>query len=86
MPFANDPIMLGRSIQLFRYLKCQNLSIISDSIDRGRCNNSGTEGRNGRAEQMGRMEGRNRRAEWKGRMEGRNGRVGWNETEYNALY
>ena len=33
---ANDPIMLGRSIFLFRHLECQNLSIISDSIGRAR--------------------------------------------------
>ena len=31
-PPANDPIMLERSIQLFRHLKCQNPPIISDSI------------------------------------------------------
>ena len=29
---ANDPIMSGRSIWLFGHLKCQNLSIILDSI------------------------------------------------------
>ena len=34
-PLANDLIMLGRLIQLFRYLECQNLFIISDFIDRG---------------------------------------------------
>ena len=28
----NDPIMLGRSIQLLRHLEHQNPSIISDSI------------------------------------------------------
>ena len=39
---ANDSIMLGRSIRLFRHLELQNLSIISDSIDWVRwCNNSG---------------------------------------------
>ena len=31
-PLANDPIMSGRSIQLFRHLECQNPSIISESI------------------------------------------------------
>ena len=34
-PLANDLIMSGRSIQLFRYLECENLFIISDFIDRG---------------------------------------------------
>ena len=34
-PLANDLIMLGRSIRLFRYLECQYLFIISDFIDRG---------------------------------------------------
>ena len=29
---ANDPIMLGRSKQLFRHLEYQNLSIILDFI------------------------------------------------------
>ena len=32
MPLANDPIMLERSIQLFRHLEHQNPSIISESI------------------------------------------------------
>ena len=32
MPLANDPIMSGRSIQLFRHLEHQNPFIISDSI------------------------------------------------------
>ena len=32
-PLASDPIMWGRSIQLFRHLEHQNLSIISDFID-----------------------------------------------------
>ena len=31
-PLANDPIIVGRSIQLFRHLGHQNPSIISDSI------------------------------------------------------
>ena len=31
-PFANVPIMSGRSIRLFRHLECHNLSIISDYI------------------------------------------------------
>ena len=35
-PFANDPIMWKRSIQLFRHLECQNLSIISEDIGRAR--------------------------------------------------
>ena len=30
--FANDPIMLGRSIRSFGHLECQNPSIISESI------------------------------------------------------
>ena len=34
-PLANDLIMFGRSLQLFTYLECQNLFIISDFIDRG---------------------------------------------------
>ena len=29
---TNDPMMLERSIWLFRQLECQNLSIISDSL------------------------------------------------------
>ena len=33
---ANDPIMSGRSRQIFRHLKRQNPFIISDFIDRGR--------------------------------------------------
>ena len=38
---ANNPIMLGRLIQLFRHLEFKNPSIISDSIDKARwCNNS----------------------------------------------
>ena len=32
VPPADDPIMSVKSILLFRYLKCQNPSIISDSI------------------------------------------------------
>ena len=32
MQLANDPIMKKRSIQSFRHLECQNLSIISESI------------------------------------------------------
>ena len=32
MPLANDPIISGRLIQLFRNLECQNPSFISDSI------------------------------------------------------
>ena len=36
MPLANDPIMLGRSIWLFRHLEHQNLSIISEDIGRAR--------------------------------------------------
>ena len=35
-PLANDPIMLGRPIRSFRHLEHQNLSIISDLIDRER--------------------------------------------------
>ena len=35
---ADDPIMMGRSLWLFRHLECQNLSIISDS---GRIPNGG---------------------------------------------
>ena len=35
-PFANDPIMKKRSIQLFRHLECQNPSIISEDIGRAR--------------------------------------------------
>ena len=35
-PHANDPIMSGRLIQLFRHLEHQNPSIISDSIGRAR--------------------------------------------------
>ena len=31
-PLANDPIMLGRSIRLFRYPECQGPSIILDYI------------------------------------------------------
>ena len=31
-PLANDPIMFGRSIQSYRRLECQNLSIIADDI------------------------------------------------------
>ena len=31
-PLANDPIMSGRLIRLFRHLQCQNPSIISDFI------------------------------------------------------
>ena len=34
VPLLSFPIMLGRLIQLFRHLKHQNLSIISDSIGR----------------------------------------------------
>ena len=33
VPLAIDPIMSGISIQLLRHDECQNLSIISDSID-----------------------------------------------------
>ena len=33
VPVANDPIMSERSIRSFRHIECQNLSIISDSID-----------------------------------------------------
>ena len=33
---ANDPIMSGRSIKVFRHLEHQNQSIISDSIGRAR--------------------------------------------------
>ena len=32
MPSADDPIMSGRSIWLFRHFERQNLSFISDSI------------------------------------------------------
>ena len=35
-PLANDPIMSGRLIRLFRHLEHQNPSIISDSIGRAR--------------------------------------------------
>ena len=31
-PLANDPIMLERSIGLFRHLECQNPSFILESI------------------------------------------------------
>ena len=31
-PLANDPIMLGRSIWLFRHLKHKNLSFFSDYV------------------------------------------------------
>ena len=30
VPLANDPIMLGRSIQSFRYLEYENPSVIVD--------------------------------------------------------
>ncbi len=33
-PFANDPIMREKLIGLFRYLKCQDPSIISNFIGR----------------------------------------------------
>ena len=36
MPLANDPIISGTSIRLFRHLEHQNLSIISEDIDRAR--------------------------------------------------
>ena len=35
-PLANVPIMLGRSIRLFRHLECQNPSIISGDIGKAR--------------------------------------------------
>ena len=35
-PLANVPIISGRSIQSFRYLEHQNLSIISGDIDRAK--------------------------------------------------
>ena len=35
-PLSNDPIMLDRSIWLFRHLEYQNPSIISDFIGRNR--------------------------------------------------
>ena len=31
---ANDPIILGRLIQLLKHLECENLSIIQDSLGR----------------------------------------------------
>ena len=36
MPLANDPIISGTSIWLFRHLEHQNLSIISEDIGRAR--------------------------------------------------
>ena len=36
MPLANDPIISGTSIRLFRHLEHQNLSIISEDIGRAR--------------------------------------------------
>ena len=35
-PLANDPLISGRLIQLFRNLEYQNPSIVLDSIDRVR--------------------------------------------------
>ena len=51
---VNDPIMLGRLIQLFWLLECQNPSIILDSRDwAGWCNNSRGEQGAGRAGVVG---------------------------------
>ena len=52
-PYANDPIMLRRSIRSFRHLEHQNMSIISGDIGRARSVQqfrNGTERRNGRTE------------------------------------
>ena len=47
--FASDPNMSGRSIQLFRHLERQNLSIISYSIGRVRWFNNSRGRREARA-------------------------------------
>ena len=40
VPLANDPIMSGTLIQSSRHLEHQNLSIISEDIDRARMDNN----------------------------------------------